>query len=325
MSILSNFFLEKLRSQKIDLPAVLFSDFDDTYLYKSTYNPKQELLRVEDEKKYLPSLALHSFLVNNKIPLIIVSGRDFFQITKLQSTFTSLFPHLSTIFDFDIFIGAVGTEIWIKNENNTFVECKNYISYIESTFSFKRDELFPVCVKLIDTMQLKFPEAQFRFQKMHEQKLKISFEFESSSHQTSELVKAVHQFFMSSIQEAHPLILSYQHQGNGMNTYNLDLVPCGKDRAVEYVIDSIFSSFGKVICFTAGDAGNDTSMLFNTKSIGIVVSNSKPELVNYVKTLQLMPIRKNFFSFQSKTCYISPNTLSPAQSIQQAIEDYFQK
>lgn len=308
---------QSLRSASL----LLFSDLDDSYLYKSRHNPIEETLSLKDEKKYIPTLALHRFLKENNIPLILVSGRDYSQMENLKKKFVILFPHLADIFDFDMFIGAVGTEIWIKNKNSIFQQWKDYDSYIEKTFSFDKSLLTPISKKMVESTLLAYPKSQFRLQNIHDQQFKISFEFESSNSQTAQIVDFVKHFLASLIQPHFQLILSFQHERDGAATYNLDLVPCGKETAIQFIINTLPSK-QNAICFTAGDSGNDISMLFNTSSIGIIVSNSKPELKKYVSSIHSHILGSNFFSFNKKTYFRGQKGIHPAQSIQQAIVEY---
>ena len=269
----------------------LFSDLDDSYILK--YWPSEEILEEysqkytdtilsPDAKTYIPSLELKQYLDQHHIPLIIVTGRDLYQMHELMSSFKKSFPQIRDIMDFDAIIGAVGTEIYIKSNNDSYQLDQQYANVVDATL-FDREKVYTILKHLILVIKQRFDPIIFDFCKRDKRnskdelpklKYKISYEFKSDPPTAQQILIMIRNELEKNGLGSINVVISCPYAIDGtINKYNVDIVPTSKEKAILYL-----KSLLDIYSVVAGDSGNDIGMLTQYADYAIVVGNAKNEL-----------------------------------------------
>lgn len=286
----------------------LFSDFDDTYLLK--YWPSEQILEKFSQKYtdtilshdpsfYQTSLVLKEFLDVNHIPLIIISGRDHWQLLELVKSYKQHLDYGQEIMDFDGFIGAVSTEIYIKSKNH-YLKDTTYSRLLRDT-SFSRPVIYHLLKNLIPLIKNKYHPISFDFCKRDQSNsvgelpklpYKISYEFKADM-ATAELIETeIKECLQKQGYGNLKILVSSPYSLSGdCRKYNVDIVPISKDQPICYLKKQL-----NVTSVVAGDSGNDFDMLAKAADIGIVVGNAKPELLSRLSQLPQLRQKKLVFS-----------------------------
>lgn len=262
------------------IPAALFTDIDNTFYRKDRDWSSKVLFRDLQQEKY---------------PIIAVTGNGFSGIEKrIQS---GELPY------FSIIAGAVGTEIYVLHEENGKKVYKKDEAYEELLLAkdFNRLELAKKSQHIIENLKgenLEYkgahPEWQLDFQRPEEEKecieknieggeqFKLSFYAFASSGESLETLKdeILKRFTEQRAVFCEEINYNSKMQEEDINKkYCIDILPTTKADVIEYIADKTGIAF-KVI---AGDSGNDTGMIMNSKeNVSIVVGGAKPELLDVI-------------------------------------------
>lgn len=316
-------FLEKLKNQKRNRPFALFTDLDDTFINKYYPTPQErqgltqkdaDLIIDQNIRSYQDSISLYRFLHSQSIPFSFVSGRDIYMFKALQQVFKTKLPSLSYLITPYILAGAVGTEIWVLQQDGQYIYDGEYEKHLQTKFGYERLKIYELTRKLINSIAKIHPQTDFKFQKRdvlpaspHEfppQKMKVSLEFVSSSEMSVEIQGEINTFFASHNLDKIRVITSYGFPINEkINSYNVDLLPCGKAEPVNYIAEQFNIS---PIC--AGDGGNDEDMIINAKGYAIVVGGYKKELEGAIQSCET----KKAIFIESNPAYKGPLSLENA-------------
>lgn len=315
--------IEIQRSLNPDIrPICLFSDLDDSYIMK--YWPTEDVLAAYSQKYtdtilspdmsiYQPTVALKKYLDVHNIPLVIVSGRDLHQMSELTQAFLEHVPESGEIMDFDAIIGAAGTEIYLR-VNNEYIIDREYEGLLKNS-PFKREVIFGLLDKLIPKIRDTFHPVTFDFSKRDMQgsvgelpplPYKISCEFKSDEG-TSEKIKAeiISELKKNKLETIQVLMSCPYALTGDINKYNLDIVPLAKDKPIFYLKNLL-----NVTSVVAADSGNDFAMVTEPADYAIVVGNAKKELKNAIVKL---PANKR------EHIYLASNELQGSQAILNAL------
>lgn len=294
--------IKKINKQNSKEKYCLFSDLDDTYILK--YWPQEKILIEKPQRetdiylfdnieKYLPTFKLKKLLDKLNIPLIIVSGRDFFQIKDLSDAFSHKFPAIKSILDFDVIISAVGTEIFYRTNKNKYIKDMNYEKLIGSK-NFDRYKIKKLLIYLINYFKkeknleycsLSKRDLENNIQELPPLKNKISVEFISSFEIAKKFIKIINKNLKNEKISDLKILLSNPYKLSKFELkFNLDIVPVSKDEAINY----LKKKFG-IKTIIAGDSGNDYEMI-KTGDYKIVPGNAKKELLEKLKTKKLSNI-----------------------------------
>lgn len=278
-------------------PVCLFSDLDDSYIMK--HWPTEEVLAANTQKYtdtilssdislYQPTVKLKEYLDERNVPLVIVSGRDMYQMNELIRAFSKLMPESSQIMNFDAIIGAVGTEIYLR-VNNEYVIDREYEQLFKNS-PFKREAVFGLLDGFIPKIRDTFKPVAFDFSKRDmpgsTQELpplpyKISLEFKSD-YETSEKIKneIISKLKENNLESIQVLMSCPYAISANINKYNIDIVPFAKDKPISYLKKLL-----NVTSVVAADSGNDLAMITESADYAIIVGNAKKELTESIAKL----------------------------------------
>lgn len=290
--------LERQRKNKpLKIPLCLFTDLDDTYILK--YWPSEEILDANPQKytdtilspdtsMYLPTMQLKSFLDSHDIPCIAVSGRDLYQMNELKNKFIEIIPDHPEIMDFDAIIGAVGTEIYIKQDKS--YQKDPAFEQICASSSYNKTKIYSILDQLIPLIRSKFQPVAFDFCKRDKKgsigehpplPYKISYEYKATAESSEKIIELVTETLKQKGFGLVKILWSCPYPiDNTINKYNVDIVPISKDQPITYLKNML-----QVRAVVAGDSGNDYDMLAKAADIAVLVGNTKPELLKLMAPL----------------------------------------
>lgn len=317
--------LQKLQTQ-LSTPSLawaVFTDIDGTYTfpYLPTDDEEAKLSRVElTELYHQKTLQFHqaaeefSRIVSSlSLPLIAVTGRGLLDVRLGQED-----GHRYTaerLPFFDAVAAAVGTELWVRQPDNTYIADPEYCDYVEKSRGFNRNQIYAICQEIISNINSTHPNCSLGFQPrdlphnvqqfaavtdmplnelaakewqarsdLVPQKYKISLSFASDDTTAHSIQRQIKSLLTH---HGYPLVhavLSFgEHIDKDVARYNIDIVPVTKQEAVFYMKDR-FSCQGIV----AGDSGNDLSML-KEGEYGVIVGGHKQELEPFLSQLTPLP------------------------------------
>lgn len=323
-SLLKKIELQQKESS-ITRPLCLFSDLDDSYLMKywptedilDRYNQKYtDVILSPNNKLYKPTITLKKYLDRHNIPLIIVSGRDIHQLNELTNAFAKRLPLDPEIMNFDAIIGAVGTEIYVNNDNTYQIDTQ-YQELLKKT-SFDRKDIYKILETLIPIIKNKFNPITFDFSKrdkidsineLPKQSYKISLEFKSDNSMSKKIEQTIKTVFkINNLHTVKLLLSSPYHIDRSISKFNLDIVPFSKDKPIKYL-----KSLLNVTSVVAADSGNDFDMISKSADYGIVVGNAKKELTDSIADLKID---------EKKHIFVASHTLTGPDAILYVIKQY---
>jgi hydroxymethylpyrimidine pyrophosphatase-like HAD family hydrolase len=280
----------------------LFTDIDGTYIPHPNAAVTEQ--NISQGHLFSPHIRQHhtnatqevtAFLHAHSLPIIAVTGRDLASVQNDQIPPEHLLPL------FDVIASSVGTEIFVLQRDGSYQPDDDYYQWIEQSSGFDRAALLTLCQHIQSILQEQCSSLQLLFQP-HEQDtvhrpFKLSLTFEGTQEQRQQLDR----LFQSKLCEAgflhvHLVISTDTRLTPERARYNLDLVAATKQQAVHYLL-SILNCHG----ITAGDSGNDSTMLFNTTNLGILVGGAQPELYEAIASQLLVRRTRHFAVFQRST------------------------
>lgn len=258
--------MQELQGKNRGFSAAIFTDIDNTF-YR------------EDRKD--ASMVLAQAAMRSDVPLVAVTGND---IATVQQRIAS-----GQLPQFQIIIGAVGTEIAVltKNPDGTVFYGKDTLYEDAFQANFPRRTIVEQTEDIIKKAQESMPGRQIAFQHANleekflqgenpHQPYKVSCNFFADSEEKIDFVR-------KSFQANFPnqkIIISEEIGHNGQmkpedtnKKYNIDVVPATKADAIRYVQSQEAVDFAIV----AGDSGNDADMLTNVGNVAILVGGAKQE------------------------------------------------
>lgn len=279
-----------LKQPKGEPPVVGFTDIDNTYIVR-TDNPI-------DRARYQQATAdMTKFMEDHHFPIVAVTGRDLPLVTAGQQSEEQL-PA------FDIVAASVGTELFIRQADGSYVPDKKYERFIEQTIGFNRPAVYAECAVLEKIIQEEAPGLELAFQprdtsenvKAYQseprtafdktgqpppQPHKISYRFHGTIADVKNLDRTFRNHLRSRGFRKTQIVFSEDSKlPDGRTRFNIDVVPVTKDTAINWMVAE-YGCRGVV----AGDSGNDTQMILRAADAGIVVGGAKAELHTYLQNI----------------------------------------
>ena len=287
-SCLSPEFQTKMEQQDPANRRVLaFTDIDGTWMNTSDTGPNPA------------STDVLNTLRKDNIPLIAVTGRS---IELVDND-----PRLSSDFPFDAVFTAVGTELWITKINpdgsRTFALDPEWDFFVRDEQGFKRELVYPECVKIRDMLNKGNPGYKLEFQPRdipsnvdqwnafktdigapkpagdEPQPYKISYTFSGSLADAATL-KARFLAELSQAGYGKVQVVMSQEKKSGQGDilkFNLDIVPITKADAVQHLAKRAQEELHlpeTPLTMYAGDSGNDIEPM-SVADVGIIVGGAK--------------------------------------------------
>jgi hypothetical protein len=286
--------LNKQRSRGINPPLCFFTDIDFTLIYQNTIGSSQvdsSQPVIEQNQRYrVATFQFFDLLTRYDIPIIPVSGIDLPILLAHQKN--SILPN-----NIEIAILSVGTEIWLRQSDGSYVLDEVFKKYVEEDIGFKRQNIYPICERFRDIIHLEhYPDIELEFQPRdrktpivgqdacvhsdghYPQNYKISFNFVGTTSIALVLEKMFRQLLS---QKGYPNIrVLFSHDKyleGGRIRFNIDVLPVTKDESIRYMT----SVYGCVAIY-AGDSGNDVMAIKNAADAAIIVGNARNDLLDEV-------------------------------------------
>lgn len=274
-----------------------FTDIDGTFIYDYRPTPEETtplspdelklLLQTRNQEHMVATQELTELLNKNNAPIIAVSGRDFNMVRA-----DNRLPQ------FDLVVGSVGTEIWIKQKDGSYQLDSEYDKHISQEIGFDRNKIYDASREIVESASIAFPNATLGFQERDSEanvnayqqdpqakdhgltpysppeKYKISFNFEGLAADKEELEKTIRARLEQIGCPQVKSVFSYGGEGkDGKIAWNIDLVPETKKGAINYLANKL----GCIGIF-GGDTGNDSDAIIGAGHAGFAVGNRKPEV-----------------------------------------------
>lgn len=305
------------RVKNVDPPICFCTDIDFTLIYQPDYmedpNFGPELmpfLEQLNERYRRATRDVVEFVRSRHIPIIPVSGIDLPMLVRHQ-TQESLPRQI------DVAVLSVGTEIWLLQEDGSYVLDTHYKNYIENEIGFKRDRIYSICVEYKETIDKmiacgELPDLQFDFQPRDKkenvaaykaltpetmeplsgalppQPYKISYNFIGTREVAGRLQSIGKSLLKRTGYPEIRLLLSQDRRlDDGLIRYNIDVVPVTKDAAINYLKQ-------RLGCFVlyAGDSQNDKPAIENAADVSIIVGNARQDLLDSIRSWTRLGGRK---------------------------------
>jgi hydroxymethylpyrimidine pyrophosphatase-like HAD family hydrolase len=234
----------------------LFTDVDDTLID-----------RARRSRPIAAAWELREWADAYNCPIILVSGVDFAGVLARLK--------LGEIPPAEAIIGAVGTELWLRQPDDSWLHDKNYDKLVRAN-GYERAEVTAKANELVADLNDHYPELRLKFQQLPEQLRKVSLHFFAEDGEVELVAKefrhAFPTFYVVTCKEIHYNALL--PPDSAVQKYCLDIVPATKQTAITYLIDRLKLTSG----YKAGDSGNDVDMLLNPDPLlPILVGGHKSE------------------------------------------------
>jgi hydroxymethylpyrimidine pyrophosphatase-like HAD family hydrolase len=300
-----------------EAPKALFTDIDNTFFRPGREGAMQTLNQKAAERD---------------VPIVAVTGNDFQGVSRRMAS--GELPH------FDAIIGGVGTEVWVRHEDErggvTYRRDEYFDSLLQAS-GFERRRLAEEAVRMIEELRAKFPEAKLDFQDPQAEKdwlagqgerqpYKISFHFFVDQERLAELTQVVAERFSDQAVVVCGEIgyNSTLAADAAVKKYCLDILPATKGDATEYVAKIVGVKQGLV----AGDSGNDVGMLLETKALNSVLVGGYTSEAKEMLDQAVGQPKAGKQGFQKivqpdgtvKAIYVEPGKRQAAESILRAAE-----
>ena len=140
-----------------------FTDIDETFIYD--YRPTQKdsttlgpeelklFIQTKNQEHMVATQELTELLNKNNAPIIAVSGRD---INMVQAD--------SRLPQFDLVVGSVGTEIWIKQKDGSYQLDSEYDKHVSQEIGFDRNKIYDLSYDIVANATSLVPNATLKFQ-----------------------------------------------------------------------------------------------------------------------------------------------------------------
>ncbi len=312
--VISAEFQRKMERQNPANRSVIgFTDIDGTWENASDKGPNPASTEV---KKALDQ---------NNIPLVAVTGRS---VDLVDND-----PKLSPNFPFDAVFSAVGTELWIPHiatdGKRTFTIDPDWDNHVKNEIGFKRDGVYPVCVKIKDMINTEHPTSQLAFQprdtpenvaewnafnadntaekpaENEPQPYKISYTFSGTLADAAEIKsRFLAELGQVNYEKVKVVVSQEKKTGAGdILKFNVDVVPVAKADAVTYLAQRTKKELNlpqDPLTMYAGDSGNDIDPM-SVADVGIIVGGPKQsDFDSWISGLQILKKSRsgNFFTVQ---------------------------
>jgi hydroxymethylpyrimidine pyrophosphatase-like HAD family hydrolase len=218
----------------------VFSDIDDTFIAR-------------DHQTTSDAWQLHRLLETNSIPLVLVSGPEFEAIR--QRILTKEVPPA------DIIMSAVGTAIWVRQANDTWLPDNHFTARLQAT-GYDRTNVLQSAQQLVHALGQSAPELRLQLQNATQQSpFKVSMYFFATPRLADAIAEACWHYFspakIVTCEEIHHNAALPKNAAT--KKYCLDILAATKGEAISYLIDTLDIKGG----YKAGDSGNDTAMLLS--------------------------------------------------------------
>lgn len=308
--------LRKFSAQAKKVPNAAFVDLDGTLFIKTANQ--------QPEDKYPQATAEFLRLIDQQhVPLVAVTGRD------LELSIADNIPQP----DFDVVCAAVGTEIWVRQKDGSYLLDEEYKKHIEQDIGFNREAVWQKAKELKDELQTQSPQLKVDFQPRDQaenttgkppQPYKISFSFEGSGEEAQIIREQFKKYYKDCGFEKVQVVVSQREVlESGIIRWNLDLVPVTKKEAIDFMADK-YGCRGVV----AGDSGNDEEMILkggpNNLIAGAIVGNAKPELTKALEDCEIVRETKHFRIVRTpgnRLLYVEPD---PSKAGPESLKRMFQ-
>jgi len=252
-------FLKKIIAQAAEGPReVLISDIDWTFYHKD--------IPEETDR-------LYQTLEKVGIPVCYCTGRDLERVTGQ--------PDLPQP---DLAITAVGTEIWVRQQDDSFQKDPLYRERLLQ--DWQRDKIYQLaqdCVQqnpnVLVFQDRDKPENQGKPEMPTPEEFKISLYFYGGQEEARKMEEKMKELFGGEIG------IVFSTNWREENCFYVDILPkleakTGKAMPIHYL--KSLAGFRSIV---AGDGGNDADMLFGSGSQAIVVGNFLPEMPGIISSL----------------------------------------
>lgn len=291
--------LMKMLDAQVGARRAIFTDIDDTLID-----------RARRSRPIAAAWELREWADSINCPIILVSGVDFAGIlTRLN---------MGEIPQAEAVIGGVGTELWARQTDGSWLLDKQYDRLVRAT-GYDRADVTAKATALIEELNDHSPELRLTFQQLPEQLRKVSLHFFAEEDDVAFVAKEFHRAF-----PAYHIVTCKEIHYNSllpadvtMQKYCLDIVPATKQTAITYLIDQLGITEG----YKAGDSGNDVGMLLNPDPLlPILVGGHKSEAYAAIKQ-ELRLQRPGLIQYlkDGRPIYIENSDRVAAQSILHAM------
>ncbi len=234
------------RLSRKQAPIALFSDIDNTFCHKDMPEVSETLSRILEE---------------NSWGLVFVTGRDFKMVDELED-----------LPEADVVVGAVGTEIHVRQKDGSYVRDGEFRNLLLGTWN--RDTIYKESQEIVKkneriVFQTRDLPGALESGKVDQppQEFKISFWIGGDLKEAQRLVE----LFKEKTPGAETILSADAYEPN---RFDLDLLPqkAGKGAAIKYLSAKL--GLGGIV---AGDTGNDLSMLLESGHPAILVGGATKE------------------------------------------------
>jgi hydroxymethylpyrimidine pyrophosphatase-like HAD family hydrolase len=274
----------------LDLPQ------DQSSLSPQDLETKQEELDGLNEK-YLDATKRNKMFLDKKgVPIIAVTGRDSQDLIELRE-------RMGDVADFDILIGSQGGEIFVRQQDGTYVRdevhhglteqfdkdnihlaCKDFMTNLPNKLSFmQRDTDENIALYTTD------PDAKQHGLTTIDRPLpdKVLCNFSGNQQEAEKLKQDLEDYLSSRGFTQNSVVIV--GTGGRMDLWDVEIVPMDKLKAIEYLTDAIGMD-----AVVAGDGGNDLAMIRYGANAGIVAGGSQPYLQNEIAAHPVIKQTRHF-------------------------------
>lgn len=291
--------LMKMIDMQVDGRRAIFTDIDDTLID-----------RAHRSRPIAAAWELREWADATSCPIILVSGVDF--ATILTRLTMGEIPAAEAV------IGAVGTELWLRQPDGGWLHDREYDRLVRSS-GFDRETVRQQATALITELNEHSPDLRLTFQRLPGHLRKVSFHFFAEENDVQLVAKEFRRtfpaYYIITCREIH--YNSLLPADSALQKYCLDIVPASKQTAITYLIDKLGLTEG----YKAGDSGNDIDMLLNPDPLmPILVGGHKAEALQAVEQ-ELRLRRPGLIQYlkDGRPIYIENGDRLAAQSILHAL------
>jgi hydroxymethylpyrimidine pyrophosphatase-like HAD family hydrolase len=258
---LDNTVLLHMLDKQTSLRRALFTDIDDTLIDRAK---RAHLIAAAWE--------LRDWANTHHCPIILVSGVDFTGV--LARIKVGGIPPAEAV------IGAVGTELWLRQPDDSWVRDRQYDQLVRAS-GYSRHQVTTKAAILAAELNSHYPELRLQFQALPDHLTKVSLHFFAEDGDVWQIAQEFQREF-----PAYHIVTCREIHYNALLPADaavvkhcLDIVPATKQTAITYLIDRLELTHG----YKAGDSGNDIGMLLNPDPLlPILVGGYKAEALQAI-------------------------------------------
>lgn len=257
-----------------DVPIVLFSDIDRTYVI-------QHGTQVELDEHRRNTRSLTAYLAQHHIPVVAVTSRD---VGSLRADYQAGELPL-----FDIALTSLGSERFLL-QGDTYEYDVGYARHIDPKNNWRK-RAYPVCLRFQEAAAARIEKGllpadlELYFQPRDRkrpvgapQPYKISLNY-FGSHDVTEILEDLFEGIVDASGLEHLyVVFSFDGIVDGRKRHNIDVLPIRKDIAAHALIRELGAIIPGVKAIYAGDSRNDEDALQRVGDGGIVVGGYRRDI-----------------------------------------------